>query len=170
MSTVHEKVESPPKCHSLKECFSRVFIESRLIAYRNWLHSKGSKISDIHYRIWSKFLLFYCLLSKGALTRAISIARYRVCAVRTDGVGAVSKVCTMIEETLSKFEIYRTNRLPSIFAPSSVNIVQYLLSCRSVAMAGTSIQMLFQQTQSVEYQKVFGWREWNFLWQCLIFG
>jgi hypothetical protein len=36
---------------------------------------------------------------------------YQVCAVIIDGVGAVLKVCTMIEETLNEFEIYCTNRL-----------------------------------------------------------
>jgi hypothetical protein len=78
---------------------------------------------------------------KGAPTRAILIAQYRVCAVAIDGVGAILKVYAMIEETLSEYEIYCVNRLASIFivVPSSVNIVQYLFSCGSAVMVSVYV-------------------------------
>jgi hypothetical protein len=58
-----------------------------------------------------------------APTRAILIAQYRVCAVITiDGVGVVLKVCAMIEETSSQFEIYCAASI--CIAQSGVNIVQ----------------------------------------------
>jgi hypothetical protein len=61
---------------------------------------------------------------KGAPTHAILIAQYQVFTVIIDIVGAVLKVCTVIKEILSFFEIYYADRLVSIFiAPSSVNIV-----------------------------------------------
>jgi hypothetical protein len=64
------------------------------------------------------------LTCKGAPTRTILNAQYRVCGVIIDGVGAVLKVCAIIEETVSEFEIYCANRLASIFTePSSVNTV-----------------------------------------------
>jgi hypothetical protein len=46
-----------------------------------------------------------CWKTLGAPTHAILITQYRVCAVITDGVGAVLKFCAKIEETLSEFEI-----------------------------------------------------------------
>jgi hypothetical protein len=72
--------------------------------------------------------------------------------------------CALTEETLNETEIhFSNNRLASIFiALSSVNIVQYVFSCGSVAMAGTtrtrgSIAVVnfrssnaFQQPQGVE--------------------
>jgi hypothetical protein len=55
-----------------------------------------------------------------------------------DGVGAVFKVCAMVEETLREFDILHKQTCINFFAPSSVNIVQYLFSCGSVGMVGTS--------------------------------
>jgi hypothetical protein len=59
----------------------------------------------------------------------------------------------MTEETLSEFDIYCANRLASIFiVQSSVNIVQYLFSCGSVALVGTSRTREFMIEFTEEYR------------------
>jgi hypothetical protein len=46
-----------------------------------------------------------------------------------DSVGAILKVCTVIEETLLEFEIYYANILASIFiALCGVNIIYHYLN------------------------------------------
>jgi hypothetical protein len=79
--------------------------------------------------------------------------QYWVCTVITNGVGAVLKVCTVIEETLSEFKIYCANRLVSIFiALFSMNVVQYLFISSFVVMAGTSIIREFLSVREVLMQ------------------
>jgi hypothetical protein len=88
-----------------------------------------------------------------APTRAILIAQYQVCPVIIDGgVEAVLKVCAVIEETPSDFEIYCANRRVIVIALSVVNIVQYVFSCSSVVMAGTSITREFRSVFEVLLQ------------------
>jgi hypothetical protein len=51
-------------------------------------------------------ILIHLACIKGPPTRAILIAQYPVSAVIINGIGVVLKVCAMVEETLSEFDIY----------------------------------------------------------------
>jgi hypothetical protein len=69
--------------------------------------------------------------------------QYRICAVIVIGAGAVLKICTQTEETLSEFEIYCADALASVFsALCSVNIVQHLCVCNTVIMAGKGLSLV----------------------------
>jgi hypothetical protein len=72
-----------------------------------------------------------CCTDKRDPARAITTARCRVCAGIIDGVEAILKVCTVIEETLIESEI-RKQTCISFIAMSSVNNDQYMFTCRSV--------------------------------------
>jgi hypothetical protein len=83
--------------------------------------------------------------TKETPTRATLIAQYWVRAVIIDGIGAVLKVCAMIEETLIEFEIYCANRRASILLHCLVSIL-----CNIPSAAGLS-PWLAQQEQCLRF-------------------
>jgi hypothetical protein len=118
---------------------------------RIYLHSKiGNKVinqSGMAVKVYETMILWYVSTEPfilWAFTCTELIAQYWVRTVIIDGIGVVFKFCTVIEETLSGFEMYCVNRfVPNFIVLSSVNIVQYLFICGSVVMVGTSRIMQF---------------------------